>query len=147
MSRPSWDQYFLQQCELVAKRGTCPRKQVGAIVVKNKRIVATGYNGSLPGLPHCEDVGCDMDEGHCVRTIHSECNAVSQLIDERGKEFTEGCVLYCNVRPCWKCFQTIVTFSHIKKIIYSGEYREDNRISDALDLMPDYLFVRIGQNE
>lgn len=144
MSRPSWDEYFLQQCELVASRGTCPRKQVGAIVVKNRRIVATGYNGSLPGLPHCEDVGCDMDEGHCVRTTHAEENAIAQLIDEHGKDYTNGCVLYCNVRPCWKCFKIVVNFSNIKEIVYRGDYREDDRIGNAIKILKDINFRRLG---
>ena len=145
MSRPLWDEYFLDMCDFVAKRGTCPRKQVGAVVAKNNEMVSTGYNGSLTGLPHCEDVGCDMEDSHCVQTVHAETNSIAQIINDkaRGKEFTKGCVLYCNTRPCWKCFQTIFMFSHIKEIVYKGDYRSDDRIERAIKLIPDFIFRKV----
>ena len=64
--RPTWDEYFTKLCDLIATRATCPRKSVGAIIVKDNHVISVGYNGSLPGLPHCLDVGCDMEDGHCV---------------------------------------------------------------------------------
>ena len=76
--RPSWDQYFMRIAFEVAKRSTCPRAAVGAVIVRDKRILTTGYNGSPSGLPHCTEVGCLMVNDHCVRTLHAEQNAIIQ---------------------------------------------------------------------
>ena len=78
MKRPDWDEYFLAIAKDVASRATCPRASVGAIIVKDNRILSTGYNGAPPGEPHCTDIGCDMVDGHCQRTIHAETNAMAQ---------------------------------------------------------------------
>ncbi len=78
MKRPNWDQYFLSIAEKVASRSTCPRASVGAVIVRDNRILSTGYNGSLPSEPHCTEVGCLMINSHCERTIHAETNAVVQ---------------------------------------------------------------------
>lgn len=143
MSRPEWDKYFLSMCDFVSDRGTCPRKQVGSVIVKDKKIIATGYNGSLPGMPHCDEVGCDMDGGHCVRCVHSEENVISQVVRDRGVEFTKDCILYCNTRPCWECFQVILLFSDIKHIVYRGDYRSDNRIEDAIKYLDGFVFRKV----
>ena len=74
--RVSWDQYFMNIAREVSTRSTCDRKHVGAVIVRDKMILATGYNGSIRGLPHCDDVGHDMEDGHCVRTVHAEANAI-----------------------------------------------------------------------
>jgi deoxycytidylate deaminase len=76
-TRPPWDDYFMDIAFQVAKRGTCDRARVGAIVVRERRILTTGYNGSPAGLPHCDDIGHLMIAGHCVRTLHAEQNAIS----------------------------------------------------------------------
>src|SRR6478752_7299854 len=76
--RGSWDVYFMRIARDVATRATCDRKLVGAVIVRDKNILATGYNGSIRGLGHCDDEGHMMEEGHCVRTIHAEANAVIQ---------------------------------------------------------------------
>lgn len=78
MNRPSWDSYFVSIATEVAKRATCPRAQVGAVIVKDHRIIATGYNGAATDEPHCTDEGCIMENGHCQRAIHAEVNAVCQ---------------------------------------------------------------------
>src|SRR5574337_405196 len=78
MARPSWDQYFIEITLDVSKRSTCLRAQVGAIIVKDKRILTTGYNGAPKGLPHCLDEGCEIVDGHCVRSLHAEQNAILQ---------------------------------------------------------------------
>lgn len=78
MSRPNWDTYFLNIAKEVAKRSTCPRASVGAVIVKDRRILATGYNGAAPGEPHCIDEGCIIESNHCQRAIHAETNAVAQ---------------------------------------------------------------------
>src|SRR5262249_5404100 len=72
--RASWDEYFMNIAREVATRSTCDRKHVGAVLVRDKSILATGYNGSIRGLPHCDEVGCLMEDGHCVRTVHAEAN-------------------------------------------------------------------------
>jgi len=77
--RADWDTYFLSIAEKVASRATCPRASVGAVIVKDKRILTTGYNGALAGEPHCtEEVGCIVEHGHCARAVHAEINAVAQ---------------------------------------------------------------------
>ena len=75
MARPNWDQYFLKLAMLASERATCPRMHCGCVLVKNKNVVATGYNGSIPGDDHCEDIGCLVIDNHCVRTNHAEMNA------------------------------------------------------------------------
>ena len=74
--RASWDEYFMNIARVVSTRSTCDRKHVGAVIVRDKTILSTGYNGSIRGLPHCDEVGHLMEDGHCVRTIHAEANAI-----------------------------------------------------------------------
>ncbi len=76
--RPSWDQYFLKLAMLASERATCPRMHCGCVLVRHKHVLATGYNGSLPGLPHCDDIGCLIVNDHCIRTNHAEMNAITQ---------------------------------------------------------------------
>ena len=76
--RPSWDEYFLKLAMLASERATCPRMHCGCVLVKDRFVLATGYNGSLPGQPHCEDEGCLIVDNHCVRTNHAEINALVQ---------------------------------------------------------------------
>jgi len=88
--RASWDEYFMAIARQVATRSTCDRKHVGAVVVKDRMILTTGYNGSIRGLPHCDDVGHLMEDGHCVRTTHAEANALVQAARKRsGKSMSE----------------------------------------------------------
>src|SRR5262249_4344420 len=76
--RVDWHTYFMNIAHQVATRATCPRKHVGAVIARDRTILSTGYNGSVRGLPHCEDVGCVMEDGHCVWTVHAEANAIIQ---------------------------------------------------------------------
>ena len=78
--RPDWDQYFMKLAMLASERATCPRMHCGCVLVKNKNVIATGYNGSIPGDDHCEDVGCLVVENHCIRTNHAEMNALMQAV-------------------------------------------------------------------
>ena len=103
----------------VATRGTCDRKQVGCILVKDKRIIATGYNGSMSGADHCDDVGHLMEDGHCVRTVHAEINALAQCA--KYGVSCDGATAYCNTYPCWNCFKALVN-AGIKSIYYSDSY-------------------------
>ena len=140
MKRPSWDNYFMKQCELISSRATCDRKHVGTVIVKDKRILATGYNGSLPNVEHCDDAGCDMENNHCVRTVHSEANAIADAA-RRGIQI-EGATLYCNTFPCWTCFKLIVS-SGIKEIVYDDVYLSETnkRVFDIANKM-DSLVIR-----
>ncbi len=138
--RPDWDRYFLQLCDLVATRSTCDRKHVGAILVKDNRILSTGYNGSLRGLPHCDDVGHDMIDGHCVRTVHGEANAIATAASQGIS--LEGSTLYCNVYPCWSCFKLIIS-AGITEVVYQGIYNPDPRIDDALGRLKNFKIRKV----
>lgn len=118
-NRPSWDDYFMGITFQVAKRSTCDRARVGAIIVKDKRILTTGYNGAPAGLPHCDDVGHLMIAGHCVRTLHAEQNAIIQAA-YHGVAIA-GATLYCTVQPCLVCAKMIVN-AGIRRVVYAGEY-------------------------
>jgi dCMP deaminase len=119
------DLYFMRLASVAATEATCPRKHVGAVIVRNRRSVSTGYNGSLPKQPHCEDVGCMMEDGHCVRTIHSEANAILQAA--RLGAPIEGATIYVTASPCWPCFKLIVG-AGLKRVVY-GELYRDERIT------------------
>jgi dCMP deaminase len=124
--RASWDEYFMSIASVVASRSTCPRKYVGAVIVRNRTILSTGYNGSIRGLPHCSDVGHMMEDGHCVATIHAEANAIIQAA--RNGVTIEGGTVYVTASPCWSCFKQIAN-SGIVRICY-GEFYRDARIFD-----------------
>lgn len=105
-----------------ATRSTCTRKHVGAVIVRDRTVLSTGYNGSVRGLPHCEDVGCDMEEGHCVATVHAEANAIIQAA-KNGVSLEDG-ELYTTASPCWGCFKLIAN-SGIRRIYYGEFYRDE----------------------
>ncbi|MFA6077057.1 MAG: cytidine/deoxycytidylate deaminase family protein [Candidatus Paceibacterota bacterium] len=126
--RPSWDEYFLQMIELVGSRGTCDRGRSGAILVKDKRILATGYVGSPVGLPHCDEVGHEMhtltnEDGtvsrHCLRTAHAELNAIANAA--RHGVVIDGATLYCKMVPCYTCAKTIIN-AGIKRVVAFKNY-------------------------
>ena len=119
MVRNSWHEYFLEIAEEVASRATCDRLQVGAVIVRDNRILTTGYNGSLPDTPHCDEVGHLLKDGHCVRTVHAEANAVLQAA--RFGIPLEGAVCYSTYKPCLSCLKTLLG-AGIKKIIYREVY-------------------------
>ena len=106
---------------IVATRGTCDRLHVGAVLVKDNRIIATGYNGSPPGLEHCDDVGHMMEEGHCVRTIHAEHNAILQAAVVPGMS-TEGATLYTLYSFCIHCAKYVIA-AKIKRVVIAKIYR------------------------
>jgi dCMP deaminase len=123
--RPSWNKYFMNIAHEVAQRSTCERAQVGAVIVRDKRILTTGYNGSPRGLPHCSEVGCLMDNGHCVRTLHAEQNAIIQAA--LHGVITEGAIIYVTHQPCFICAKTIIN-AGISEIVYGKEYRDDRSL-------------------
>jgi dCMP deaminase len=128
MPRPSWDEYFLKVVDTVSERSTCDRGQAGAVIVKEKRILSTGYAGSPPGQPHCDDAGHMMrrvvDENdnisqHCVRTIHAEANALVQ-----AAKFgipVEGATMYTRFEPCYACAMLIVG-AGINRVVARTKY-------------------------
>ncbi|HVN31511.1 MAG TPA: cytidine/deoxycytidylate deaminase family protein [Thermoanaerobaculaceae bacterium] len=126
MQRVSWDRYFMNLAVQAAARSTCPRKSVGAVVVRDKAVLATGYNGSIRGLPHCSEVGCLMDNDHCVRTVHAEANAILQAA-RHGVRIDQASI-YVTSSPCWDCFKLIAN-AGIIRVLY-GEFYRDDRIAE-----------------
>ena len=135
VERPSWDEYFIRLVDEVASRATCDRGRSGCVVVRDKRIICTGYVGSPPGLPHCDEVGHDIkkmvdDDGtirqHCVRTIHAEQNAICQ-----GAKYglsLAGTTLYCTMEPCRVCAM-LITSAGIQRVVAKRRYHaaQDSR--------------------
>jgi dCMP deaminase len=122
MSRPDWPYYFMDIAERVALRSTCPRRSVGAVIVKQKRILATGYNGAPSGMDHCTDVGCLMVDDHCIRTLHAEQNAIIQ-----AAQFgvgTLGAEIYSTSSPCTSCVKMIIN-AGMTKVWYSEGYPDE----------------------
>lgn len=126
--RASWDEYFMNIAGVVASRSTCPRKNVGAVIVREKTILSTGYNGSIRGMPHCTEVGHMMENGHCVATIHAESNAILQAA-RNGVRIEDG-TIYVTASPCWNCFKEIAN-AGLRRIVYGEFYRDDRIFSVA----------------
>lgn len=125
--RPSWDEYFLWMAKVASSRATCSRKHVGAVLVRGRVILCTGYNGSIIGAPHCDEVGHLMEDGHCCRTVHAECNAVAQAAREGIK--TDGSTCYTTASPCFQCLKLLAN-AGVTKVIYAEEYRMDQKVKD-----------------
>ena len=129
MSRPSWDEYFMELAKVVAKRSTCIRQKVGAIIVKDKRILATGYNGAPSGMDHCLDIGClreklkvpSGERQELCRGLHAEQNAIIQAA--KFGICIEGSILYTTHCPCITCAKMIIN-AGIKKVVYGKEYAD-----------------------
>src|SRR5438105_1737976 len=124
MQRASWDEYFMRIAQVVSSRSTCDRKQVGAVIVRDKSILSTGYNGSIRGLPHCSEIGHMIENDHCVATIHAEQNAIIQAA--RNGVMIADAMIYVTASPCWSCFKCIAN-AGLSRIIY-GEFYRDERI-------------------
>ena len=120
--RAGWNEYFMGIAHQAATRSTCPRKHVGAVIVRDRTVLSTGYNGSLRGMPHCEDDGCLMEEGHCVQTVHAEANAILQAA--KNGVSVDGGELYTTASPCWNCFKLIAN-AGIRRIYYGEFYRDE----------------------
>ena len=126
--RVDWHTYFMNIARQAATRSTCARKQVGSVVVRDRTILSTGYNGSIRGLPHCDDVGHDMENDHCVATIHAEANAIIQAA-KNGVNI-DGTEIYTTASPCWTCFKLIAN-SGIRRIYFGEFYRDEKSIRIA----------------
>lgn len=127
--RPSWDTYFIEIAHLVSTRATCPRRAVGAVIVRDKRIVATGYNGAPAGLPHCPPDGEKNDwpkgcmiSGHCSRSLHAEQNCLLQAA--KIGVACDGTTIYVTCQPCNTCAKMIIN-AGVARVIYEGEYPDD----------------------
>jgi dCMP deaminase len=136
--RASWDEYFMSIASVVASRSTCPRKYVGSVIVRNRTILSTGYNGSIRGMPHCSDVGHMMEDGHCVATIHAEANAIIQAA--KNGVMIDGGAIYVTASPCWNCFKQIAN-AGIRRVVYGEFYRDDRIFSVAERLAVDLLHL------
>lgn len=120
MERITWDQFFMAQSHLLALRSTCARLTVGATIVREKRIIAGGYNGSISGDEHCIEQGCYVVDNHCVRTVHAEVNALLQCA-KYGTP-TNGADLYVTHFPCLPCTKSIIQ-AGIKNVFYAKDYK------------------------
>ena len=130
LKRPAWDEYFIEIAKVVGTRSTCDRGRNGAVLVKNKRILATGYAGAPARLPHCDEVGHMMAETidtngnkskHCIRTTHAEQNAVTQAALHGVS--TEGATLYAKFVPCFSCCKLIIN-AGIKRVVCERDYHD-----------------------
>ena len=130
-TRISWDKYFMMQAVLLASRSTCNRLSVGAVLVRDKRVIAGGYNGSVSGDDHCTDVGDYLVDGHCLRTIHAEANAIAQCA--RFGISTDGAEIYVTDFPCLQCTKSLLQ-SGIKKINYLRNYHNDEYVMHLIKL-------------
>lgn len=128
--RPTWDSYFMEITKLVASRSSCLRRKVGAVLVKDKRILATGYNGAPAGMKHCEEVGCLREKLHVpsgerhelCRGLHAEQNAIIQAA-RQGTEIV-GSTLYCTTAPCSLCAKMLIN-AGVVRIVYEGSYPDE----------------------
>lgn len=144
MERLSWDRYFMNVARVVSSRATCPRKYVGAVIVRDRTILSTGYNGSVRGLPHCDEAGHMMEDGHCVATIHAEMNAIIQAA--RNGVRIEGATIYITASPCWSCFKALAN-AGVTRICYGEFYREDRSFQVAEQLGIEMVHVALAPGD
>lgn len=127
--RIPWKQYFMLQALVISQRSTCNRALVGSVLVKDQRIIGTGYNGSVSGQPHCDDVGHQLVDGHCVRTIHSEMNTLIQCA--KNGVSTSDTEIFVTHFPCYNCTKCLLQ-AGVKKINYYYDYRDNPLAVDLL---------------
>jgi dCMP deaminase len=140
--RASWDEYFMNIAQVVSSRSTCPRKYVGSVIVREKTILSTGYNGSIRGMPHCSDVGHMMENDHCVATIHAESNAILQAA--KNGVMIDGATIYITASPCWSCFKQIAN-AGLRRIVYGEFYRDERIFSVAERLLIELHHLPVTQ--
>ncbi len=142
MARVSWEEYFMNIAKQVATRSTCDRKHVGAVIVRDRIILSTGYNGSIRGMPHCDEMGHMMENGHCVATIHAETNAILQAA--RNGVRIEGGEVYITASPCWQCFKMMAN-AGVKKIFYGEFYRDERIFEIAKKIGIELVHIKVDQ--
>ncbi len=137
--RPDWDSYFMKIAAAVSERSTCDRALVGCVLVLDKRILTTGFNGSPAGLEHCDEAGHLMVDGHCVRTIHAETNAIIQAALHGIS--TRGAMCYVTHLPCINCTKALIN-AGVNRIVFGEAYRKDQNamrfLYDAKILVVQY---------
>src|SRR5262245_33414442 len=126
--RIDWDTYFMRIAAEVSGRSTCDRKHVGAVIVRDRNILSTGYNGSIAGMPHSDEGGHMLEDDHCVGTIDADANAM--LHAAKNGVMINGASLYVSASPCWNCFKMVVN-SGIRRICFGEFYRDDRIFSVA----------------
>jgi len=154
--RPTWDEYFIEVANTIAKRATCDRGRSGCVIARNKQILVTGYVGSPMGLPHCDDIGhlfkqLTHEDGkvtnHCVRTVHAEQNAICQAA-KMGIAL-EGATLYCRMTPCRTCAMLIINCG-IKRVVCERKYhagQESEEMLQKAGISIEFVFDEIQQYE
>ncbi|MFQ5493016.1 MAG: cytidine/deoxycytidylate deaminase family protein [Candidatus Dojkabacteria bacterium] len=151
--RPSWDEYFLDIMSAVSKRGTCDRGYSACVIVKDKRILTTGYAGSPEGLKHCDEIGHEMNEvihsdgtksKHCIRTSHAEQNAIAQAA--RFGIPIDGSSIYVNMEPCYTCAKILIN-AGIAKVVCNKRYHQAQRSREVLKGAGVELVVLHDDNE
>ena len=144
--RPTADEAFLAMAAAAETRATCCRRSVGAVLVADGLVVATGYNGAPRGLPHCIEVGCEMEAGHCIACIHAEANALLQA--GRAGRSTVGATLYTTASPCRGCMMLAIN-AGVRRVVYAAAYRTDDssgawalRVAGDLGIVMEHLPLR-----
>jgi len=127
-NRVDWHTYFMNIARQAATRATCERKHVGAVIVRDRTILSTGYNGSIRGMPHCDEIGHMIENTHCVATVHAEANAIIQAAKNGVR--IDGAEIYTTASPCWNCFKLIAN-AGIGAIYYGEFYRDERSIEVA----------------
>ena len=147
-TRLAWDEYFGAQALLIANRATCKRAKVGAVLVKDNKVIATGYNGSVSGTEHCLDQECLMIDGHCARTLHAEVNAIRTACQRLRTFKLDDCEIFCSCEPCPMCLSALY-WAGVKRICYGNTKADakaidfdDSFIYDQLDLGYDQRSIR-----
>lgn len=136
-----WDEYFINIAQALAKRGTCDRAQVGCVIVKDNLQLAEGYNGSISGHLHCDEIGHLMVNDHCVRTVHAEVNALLNAM-KKGVS-VEGAKAYVTHRPCFECTKNL-NQAGIKEVIYIHDYRKTDLLREVQEGMIILPFLGQG---
>jgi dCMP deaminase len=139
--RAPWDEYFMHIAQVVASRSTCHRKLVGAVIVRDRTILSTGYNGSIRGMPHCTDDGHMMESGHCVATIHAEANAILQAA--KNGVTIDGATVYVTASPCWNCFKQCCN-AGIRRICFGEFYRDERSFEVAKAIGVELAHVELS---
>lgn len=123
VTRVTQNKYFMDIALMTATRSTCPRAMVGAVLVKERNIIATGYNGTPSGSKHCIDAGCDVVGNHCVSTVHAEANCIAQAA--KHGHSVKGSIIYCTHKPCHNCMKLLIN-AGVMEVFYKTGY-DDTR--------------------
>lgn len=138
--RPLHSDIFMEIAQAVSQRSTCPRRHVGAVLVKDNRVIATGYNGSVPAGRHCDEDGCLMINGHCKRTIHAELNTVLQCAATGVS--CKGADLFVTTAPCGECLKLLATAGVCGIFYLDGDYKPEFNFDEIYDLPGGSWYVQ-----